>query len=265
MSKQKHSYVPFYIDDWRAGTGDMPRLMWSVYFQVCMYNWDKVEPVPESRLMIMTSDLPGEQTDSIISHLVSDGTLIRDARGVYSERAIHEGQKSRKAWEAKSRGGRHSPTDKKHGTKPEATSEASSADSDSDSDLPRKEGGSNEPPKKAAAAGNGLSVQAGEEMVPAAWNAMAARCKLSPITKMTDERVKRLRERIREHGVNAILAAIESIPDSWFLLGGGERGWKADFDWLVRPEGKKPQPLLQLIEGHWHNEGEGRRNAWLED
>lgn len=83
---------------------------------------------------------------------------------------------------------------------------------------------------------------------------------LKQIVKMTDERRKRLNARIAEHGVDAVIAAIRTIPESPFLMGGGDRGWKANFDWLL-----SPKYCVKLIEGGYHGDGTGRQSGWTGD
>jgi hypothetical protein len=33
------------------------------------------------------------------------------------------------------------------------------------------------------------------------------------------------------------------------FLRGSDGGWKADFDWAIRAEGKKPEPATRVLEG----------------
>lgn len=39
------------------------------------------------------------------------------------------------------------------------------------------------------------------------------------------------------------------------FLRGGDGGWKADFDWAVRPEGTKPEPATKVLEGAYDRAG----------
>jgi len=80
-----------------------------------------------------------------------------------------------------------------------------------------------------------------------AWNRMAAAANLPTAKKLTPSRRKSLNARLKEFGLPAILRAIEAVPRSSFLTGGGPRGWKADFDFLC---GNR---LTNLIEGRYEN------------
>jgi hypothetical protein len=88
-----------------------------------------------------------------------------------------------------------------------------------------------------------------------AWNEMAgstpvdvkARLKSIPTVKiLTSSRAKALRERIKAHGVECVLAAVECVKQSDFLRGGGNTGWVVDFDFFVRESG-----FAKIIEGRY--------------
>lgn len=68
------------------------------------------------------------------------------------------------------------------------------------------------------------------------WNSLAA-YGLKPISKLTSgtKRAKSLNARIREYGIDEVIAAIEQIKNSDFLKGNNKRGWMITFDWFVLP------------------------------
>lgn len=66
------------------------------------------------------------------------------------------------------------------------------------------------------------------------WNTMAARYGLPLVEKITGKRLKALKARIAEHGEDAVLRAISSVPQSPHWL--GENGWLGNFDSLLRPD-----------------------------
>jgi hypothetical protein len=89
--RKRHSYIEFYPSDWIAGTSRMPFTHRAVYFEVCLYNWDKVAAVPLDGLALILADVPDWQ--GIVETLIRVGKLRR-ARGgaVYNERAISAGR-----------------------------------------------------------------------------------------------------------------------------------------------------------------------------
>lgn len=105
-NRQRHSYVAFFMDAWYGGTARMSRTVESVYFQVCLYNWDKVRAVPRAEQTLMLADLEG-RGEAIVDALVDGEHLKRNDDGsIYSPRALDEAESAFALWEARSRGGR---------------------------------------------------------------------------------------------------------------------------------------------------------------
>ena len=75
-----------------------------------------------------------------------------------------------------------------------------------------------------------------------AWNSIG----LATIRaiKPDSPRGKSTKARISEYGLDEVLRAIENVRNSDFLMGGGERGWQASFDWLI-----SPQNFVKVLEG----------------
>jgi len=98
----------------------------------------------------------------------------------------------------------------------------------------------------------------GGDRIVVSWNMMATENKLSVVQKVTDARKTNIRKRLSEFECSEICDAIESIPLSGFLMGKNDRGWKANFDWLLQPSS-----MTKLIEGSYHNSGSaGRPSGW---
>lgn len=76
-----------------------------------------------------------------------------------------------------------------------------------------------------------------------AWNCIDG---VSPIhsIKPGSQRERMLNARIDEHGKDGVLQAIRHVQSSKFLRGGNDRGWRASFDWLL-----KPSNFLKVLEG----------------
>lgn len=72
-------------------------------------------------------------------------------------------------------------------------------------------------------------------LVLEAFNLMAGEAGL-PKARMTPERRKKLTTFTRRHRVEDITEAIWRIPQTPFLCGENDRGWKADFDFLLQPK-----------------------------
>ena len=69
------------------------------------------------------------------------------------------------------------------------------------------------------------------------------------------KRYNMLKSRIKQYGVEAILAAIDRIRQSPFLLGQNNNGWIVTFDWFV-----KPNNFPKVAEGNY-DETKGKREG----
>lgn len=79
------------------------------------------------------------------------------------------------------------------------------------------------------------------------WNVVCGGVGNSVVSKITDSRRATLRTRLREDFGNDLAQwrrYCQEISETDFLTGGGERGWRADFDWAV-----KPANLVKVREG----------------
>lgn len=81
------------------------------------------------------------------------------------------------------------------------------------------------------------------EHVLEAFNAMAVRAGI-PTARMTPERRKKLIPFIRRHPIDDITEAISAIECTPFCRGENDRGWRANFDFLLQPSS-----FTKLIEG----------------
>lgn len=105
MSRNRHSYVPFYASDWVAGTSRMTPMQELVYFRVCCYIWDKAEPCPASELPLMLGTIDGWQ--DIIGQLIAAGKLVGSpAESVVNSRALAVAENAYELWDKKSKGGK---------------------------------------------------------------------------------------------------------------------------------------------------------------
>ena len=77
-----------------------------------------------------------------------------------------------------------------------------------------------------------------------AWNDIAERRKLPKVAKITPERRRKLKARIQQNTIEEWRTALDAIDRSSFLCGDNDRGWKANFDFLLQPSS-----FTKLIEG----------------
>jgi hypothetical protein len=60
--------------------------------------------------------------------------------------------------------------------------------------------------------------------------------RLRSITSIKGNRRTQAAALYEDLGIDGIKALFERASQSVFLCGGGERGWQADFDWLIAPD-----------------------------
>lgn len=83
------------------------------------------------------------------------------------------------------------------------------------------------------------------EHVVEAWNDMAGRHSL-PKAKLTPERRRKLLARLKQHTVDEWTEAIGAIERNPWMHGDNDRGWRADFDFLLQTKS-----FTKLIEGSY--------------
>lgn len=84
------------------------------------------------------------------------------------------------------------------------------------------------------------------ETIRLAWNRVAQDCDLPQAASIRGQRLAKLRARVKDHGAQAVLDAINMVPHSAFLRGSNDRGWRADFDFLVQDKS-----FSRLLEGFY--------------
>lgn len=78
------------------------------------------------------------------------------------------------------------------------------------------------------------------------WNNLNLQ-KLNNI-KTSSTRYKLLNSRIKEHGIDGVIQAIDMINKSDFLRGQNKNGWIVTFDWFI-----KPNNFIKVFEGNYTN------------
>ena len=266
-TKTRHSYVQFYPSDWLAGTARMPRLVKSVYFDICLYNWDKAEAVPESELMLMLSDLE-VQGDAIVNALIKSKKLFRDHEGsVFCKRALDEAMRALDMWTAKSKGGKNKPSSRENDSQNGASiiknswqeslnDSSTEPESDPESDKKKEIIGIISKENDDDRISLIQSMKAQIEGVVEAWNELAVQYGLRQVVKLTREREIAIRQLISDFGVERLTGGIKDIGKAPYLTGANDRKWKASFDWVL-----KGGTALRLIEGDYHTDAL-QRLAW---
>jgi len=94
------------------------------------------------------------------------------------------------------------------------------------------------------------------QSIQTAWNEMATANTLPTIQRMSEPRKKATMARVREMGLDTVLAMIDRVPTCPHLIGQNDRGWTASFDWAI-----KPANFDKIIEGNYDRKANDSRNA----
>jgi len=81
------------------------------------------------------------------------------------------------------------------------------------------------------------------------YNSLCETKNLRPIRSITGNRKTQTAARFNEYGLSGFFDLFEKVTASIFLCGGGERGWKADYDWLITPAN-----MQKVLEGKYDND-----------
>jgi len=96
-------------------------------------------------------------------------------------------------------------------------------------------------PKGDTSCGDDLTVKD----VVEAWNDLAVDRGLPKVSKVTEARRRQVQARIKEYpDAGDWSKALSSIDKSKFLCGDNDRGWRANFDFLLQPS-----TFIKLLEG----------------
>lgn len=96
---------------------------------------------------------------------------------------------------------------------------------------------------------NEIVCQTDVRRVAEAWNGL--QCSgIKPVSRLdsTSKRYQSLAARIKQYGMDDVLAAIGKISSSDFLQGKNDTGWTITFDWFVRPNN-----FPKVLEGNYDN------------
>jgi hypothetical protein len=74
-----------------------------------------------------------------------------------------------------------------------------------------------------------------EQIAFDSYNEAAARLNLPLAEKLTSQRRTSLRARLKDHGLEGWFRALANLEQLPFCLGQGERGWRANLDFLLQP------------------------------
>lgn len=81
---------------------------------------------------------------------------------------------------------------------------------------------------------------------------------LPKVQLVNDTRKKAIKARIKDVGIEKVMHVIKMTGESSFLNGENDRGWSADFDWIM-----KPTNFTKILEGNYINRTNGHNQTTI--
>ncbi|MCL2604174.1 MAG: replication initiator protein A [Defluviitaleaceae bacterium] len=101
----------------------------------------------------------------------------------------------------------------------------------------------------AACGGAGVGSEAPHKEIMELYNHLCKTRELRPIHAIDGKRKRQTATFYKLHGLDGFITLFEKVAASDFLCGGGGRGWKTDFDWLIDPTNAE-----KVITGKYDND-----------
>lgn len=84
---------------------------------------------------------------------------------------------------------------------------------------------------------------------------------MTAVQKQSDSRKKAIKTRLTSgYTVQDIVEVFQKASQSSFLKGNNNRGWRADFDWLLKPDN-----MIKVLEGKYDDYGGNTKNIKYDD
>lgn len=247
--------IDFYPQDWLIATGSLTAEECGIYIQIISLIYARRGPIendPDDISRKLKSCSP-RLAKAIIFRLIEKGKIkIIDGK-LSQTRAEHELNSKRTHLEHSAKGGR-TKAEKGHeiNKNKDLTSSGhvkSLSTPTATPSLKEKERKKDSPPPP--------SISPVEtQMAISIYNELARTIGLPLCQRISPDREKRLRARLSEiGGLDGWKAAMEKLSKSSFLTGGGERGWKADIDFILQQ-----RSFTKLMEGSYDERTPAEKN-----
>ena len=179
------------------------------------------------------------EVEALMSELSLAGVFSRDRKQrIYNRRMVKATQKSAIARENGKKGGN-----------PNLSKTKRNPDWDNPPDNPKDK------PHKPRAKSQNIDPKGSRDLILEAFeqfNEQALSLGLPTAQKLTSERKRKLAARLRDHGQDGWVSALQEIERSAFLRGDSQSGWRADLDFLLQPS-----KLTKVIEGAYRDAPNG--------
>lgn len=247
MSKSD-TWMPFFVGDYLSATGRLTTEQHGAYLLILLDYWKNGPPPNDDAVLAAIARLSPaawrKAKPSLIGFFeIRDGLLIQKRVEKERDRATKvtaERSEAGKAGAAKRWQG-----DKQKNGKPIANAMNLPVANGQQNDAPSPSQGSNEP-----IASTDVDVSADTDRpltrqeILDAWKERFVPRGHPAVAKMTAQREKQLKARLRDCTIEEWQRAMDALERSAFCRGENDRGWIADFDFLLQPKS-----FTKLLEG----------------
>jgi uncharacterized protein YdaU (DUF1376 family) len=249
MSAKSDTWMPFYVGDYLSATGRLTTEQHGAYLLILLDYWKNGPPPNDDAVLAalarMTPSAWRKAKPSLIGFFdVQDGLLIQ-------KRVERERQRTAAISEERSSAGKAGAAKRWHNGKQGGGKRIANA-----IDLPMANGQQNDAPSPSQGSNEPI-VSSNEDKaaepppltkreVIEAWQTRMVPHGFPAIRKMTGQRERMLNARLRDSTLDEWMTAFAAMERSAFLRGENDRGWKADFDFLLQPKS-----FTKLLEGSY--------------
>ena len=238
-------YMPLFVADYLADTAHLTTREHGAYLLLIMTYWQRgkslpADPVKLARITRLNKREFDQVWQSLQAFFLIDGAELIHGRVEHElQRVRDKSLKSQEAGRASAErrfNARSTPVQRPLDTRSTPAERTfNHTDTDTDTDI------------SIVITPNGVTPNKVLEDAIAGWNDLAAVAGLAGVQRLTEPRRRALKARLSEAGgIEGWLAMLERVRDSSFLTGGNDRGWRADFDFVV-----KESNFTKIMEGKY--------------
>jgi uncharacterized protein YdaU (DUF1376 family) len=248
MADRSDTWMPFYVGDYLSATGRLTTEQHGAYLLILLDYWKNGPPPNDDAVLAQIARLTlgawRKAKPALIGYFeVRDGLLIQ-------KRVEKERERATDITEKRSRAGKASAEARAKSNKPAtpvptrvgANGHHNGRPSQSQLQVSNETIASTIVDVSAEPTDKPLTV---DEIVEA-WNLRMVPQGFAAVRRLTDQRRKQTKARLRENTFDDWQAVFAAIERSAFLRGENDRGWRADFDFLLQPKS-----FTKILEGSY--------------
>lgn len=279
MALTNQPYLPLYVDDWMnnsklkmctpAAHGVMISIMCilhkeATYGKILLKQKFKQSDKQIKNFALQLAKLTAfefAEIENPLVELIAEGVLTIEEDFLICKRMVRDGLISEKRASAGLKGGTSNKTKNFAYTKSEANQEAknkANSQANIEANSVNENGDENvienENTNETAVAIESQKEKIDYEKIVSIFNAVCH--KLPAVQKLTASRKVAIKNRVSESGLSGLGDVFQNVALSRFLNGENDRGWSADFDWIL-----KPANFQKIIEGKYKNKDNGNTQS----